>query len=224
MGSHAFLRIVDTVSNSDPYFQQRIDAVGRKFLSPLQKCTAAMRMLVYDVSGDVVDDYVRIEESTAVEYLKKFVYNVCSIFESEYLRKPNSNDVQLAGSNNDINVLDRSPVFDDVLQGCAPESRFAIVRGPTRFWDRADLGRIIRVCIIIHKLIVEDKRDTYATQFGSLPTYDDTTNGLPESNLEKNLMSRMKHVQNSMQMRDRQKYRQLKNDLVEYISQFHNNR
>ena len=29
-------------------------------------------------------------------------------------------------SNNDINVLDRSPVFDDVLQGCAPEINYAI--------------------------------------------------------------------------------------------------
>ncbi|XP_074356458.1 uncharacterized protein LOC141696176 [Apium graveolens] len=94
MGRHIFLRIVDVVSNSDPYFQQRIDAVGRKDLSPLQKCTAAMRMLAYGVSADAVDDYVRIGESTAVECLKKFTAAVCTVFEGEYLRKLNSNDVQ----------------------------------------------------------------------------------------------------------------------------------
>ena len=53
-----------------------------------------MRMLAYGVSADAVDDYVRIGESTAIECLKKFVTGVIFIFESEYLRKPNSNDVQ----------------------------------------------------------------------------------------------------------------------------------
>ncbi|CAM8929538.1 unnamed protein product [Rhodiola kirilowii] len=308
MGKHIFLRIVDALTNSDPYFQQRVDAVGRKGLSPLQKCTAAMRMLAYGVAADAVDDYVRIGGTTAVECLKKFVSNVITIFESEYLRKPNSNDVErllqmgeargfpgmmgsidcmhwqwkncpkawkgmfmsghkgvatilleavassdlwiwhaffgVAGSNNDINVLDRSPVFDEVLQGRAPEvnytinghnynmgyyltdgiypewatfvktiprpqgdkrklfskyqesqrkdverafgvlqSRFAIVRGPARFWDKGDLGKIMRTCIIIHNMIVEDERDTYATQFGPLPIYDDATNGLSQPDL-----------------------------------------
>ncbi|WOH00288.1 hypothetical protein DCAR_0519647 [Daucus carota subsp. sativus] len=80
MGKHVFLRSVDAVSNFDPYFQQRIDAVGRKGLSSLQKCIAAMRMLAYGVSADVVDDYVRIGESIAVEGLKKFVSNIVIIF------------------------------------------------------------------------------------------------------------------------------------------------
>ena len=53
------------------------------------------------------------------------------------------------------------------------QSRFAIVRGPARFWGKEDLGRIMRACIILHNMIVEDERDTYATQFGQLPTYDD---------------------------------------------------
>ncbi|XP_074378102.1 uncharacterized protein LOC141719627 [Apium graveolens] len=190
MGRHVFLRIVDALSNFDPYFQQRVDALRRKGLSSLQKCTAAMRILAYGVSADAVDDYVCIAESTAVEGLKKFVSNVVTIFEGEYLRKPNSNDVQrllqmgeargfpgmmgsidcmhwqwkncpkawkgmfmsghkgvatiileavassdlwiwhaffgVAGANNDINVLDRSPVFDDVLQGHAPDVNYTI--------------------------------------------------------------------------------------------------
>ena len=95
MGRHVFLRIVDALSNFDPYFQQTVDAFGGKGLSPLQKCTAAVRMLAYGVGADAVDDYVRIGTSTTIECLKKFVTNVILIFESEYLRKPNSNDVRL---------------------------------------------------------------------------------------------------------------------------------
>ncbi|XP_074376743.1 uncharacterized protein LOC141718259 [Apium graveolens] len=144
---HVFLRIVDAVSNFDSYFQQRIDAVGRKSLSPLEKCTAAMRMLAYGVSADVVDDYVHIGESTAVEGLKKSVSNIITIFEAWkrmfmsghkgvatiILEAVASSDLWIwhaffgvAGSNNDINVLDRSPVFDDILQGRAPEVNYII--------------------------------------------------------------------------------------------------
>ncbi|XP_074324057.1 uncharacterized protein LOC141660980 [Apium graveolens] len=189
-------------------------------------------------------------------------------------------------SNNDLNVLNRSPVIDDVLQGRAREvnftingnnynmgyyltdgiypewstfvkmiprpqsekrklfskyqesqrkdveptfgvlqSRFAIIRGLARFWDRTDLERIMKACIIIHNIIVEDERDAYVTQFGPLPTYDDATNGLPEPNLgEESFIPYEIYIQNSMQMRDKRIYRQLQNDLVEHISQFHNNR
>jgi hypothetical protein len=43
MRRHLFLRIVEALGNHDEYFQIRSDAVGR--LSPLQKCTAALRIL-----------------------------------------------------------------------------------------------------------------------------------------------------------------------------------
>ncbi|XP_074352298.1 uncharacterized protein LOC141691458 [Apium graveolens] len=105
------------------------------------------------------------------------------------------------------------------------QSRFAIVRGSARFWDKADLGRIMRACIIIHNMIVEDERDTYATRFGPLPIYDDATNGLSQPNLgEEPSMTYETYIQNSMQMRDKWAHRQLQNDLVEHISQFHENR
>ncbi|XP_016191774.1 uncharacterized protein LOC107632620 [Arachis ipaensis] len=85
MRRYVFLQIVDALSNVYPYFQQRVDATGRRGLSPLQKCTAAIRMLAYGVAADAVDDYVRISESTTIECLKKFVEGVISVFEDEYL-------------------------------------------------------------------------------------------------------------------------------------------
>ncbi|XP_057744893.1 uncharacterized protein LOC130962739 [Arachis stenosperma] len=90
----ALHEIAYALSNVYPYFQQRVDATGRRGLSSLQKCTAAIRMLAYGVAADVVDDYVRIGESTTIECLKKFVEGVISVFQDEYLRKPNPNDVQ----------------------------------------------------------------------------------------------------------------------------------
>ncbi|XP_070669061.1 uncharacterized protein [Malus domestica] len=122
------------------------------------------------------------------------------------------------GSNNDINVLWSSPLFDEVVNGWAPEfqykvngnmyelgyyltdgiypswstfvksfshpdsakkklfsqrqesyrkdverafgilqARWAIVRGPARFWQPEDLHSIMMTCIILHNMIVEDE-------------------------------------------------------------------
>ncbi|XP_052114185.1 uncharacterized protein LOC127739714 [Arachis duranensis] len=109
---------------------------------------------------------------------------------------------RISGSNNDINVLDRSLVFDDILNDRAPKATFvksiskpqgekrklfaqyqkgqrkdverafgvlqarvAIIRGPARFWEKKKLANIMRACIILHNMIVEDERDTYAGNF-----------------------------------------------------------
>ena len=58
----------------------RFDAIGRRGLSPLQKCTVAMRILAYGAPGDYVDEYVQIGETTAIECLVNFVRGVNDIF------------------------------------------------------------------------------------------------------------------------------------------------
>ena len=121
---------------------------------------------------------------------------------------------------NDLNILDRSTVFDDIINDVAPEvnfsvngtdyhygyyltdgiypkwvtfiqsipipqgpkavlfsqrqeavrkdvkrafgvlqARFAIVKNPALFWDKVKIGKIMRACIILHNMIVEDERD-----------------------------------------------------------------
>nr|VDD06394.1 unnamed protein product [Brassica oleracea] len=90
---------------------------------------------------------------------------------------------------NDLNILDRSPVFDEIINGNAPEvnfhvngreydlayyladdverafgvlqARFAVVRNPSSLWDKNKIGNIMRACIILHNMIVEDERDSY---------------------------------------------------------------
>ena len=42
------------------------------------------------------------------------------------------------------------------------QARFKIISEPGRMWDIADLAIIMRSCIILHNMIVENERDTYA--------------------------------------------------------------
>jgi hypothetical protein len=39
------------------------------------------------------------------------------------------------------------------------QARFAIVRGPSRFWDKATLYDIMTTCVILHNMIIEDEKD-----------------------------------------------------------------
>ncbi|XP_048591653.1 putative nuclease HARBI1 [Brassica napus] len=184
------------------------------------------------------------------------------------------------GTSNDINVLDKSPVFDDILQGRAPkvnffvngheyhlayyltdgiypnwstfiqsislsqtpkaslfatvqesvrkdvdrafgvlQARFAIVRNPALIWDKAKIGKIMRACIILHNMIVEDERDRH-TQF------DLSQFAQPESNRSSHVdfgysTDMPSNTSNLMairtRLRDRNIHEQLKNDLVEHI-------
>ncbi|WOH08634.1 hypothetical protein DCAR_0728078 [Daucus carota subsp. sativus] len=57
-----FLRIEGAVTTHDSYFIQKINAVGVRGLSSLQKITAALRMLAYGTAADSVDEYIRIGE------------------------------------------------------------------------------------------------------------------------------------------------------------------
>ncbi|XP_048610451.1 uncharacterized protein LOC106433232 isoform X1 [Brassica napus] len=348
MNKPLFMRIVDRLSAEIPYFQQRRDATGRLGLSPLQKATAAIRMMAYGCTADAIDEYLRLAESTALLCLEHFVEGNINLFGDEYLRRPTPEDLQRLldigeicgfpgmigsidcmhwewkncptawkgqytrgsgkptivleavasqdlwichaffgppGTLNDINVLDRSPVFDDILQGRAPkvkyvvnghnyrlpyyltdgiypnwatfiqsirdpqgqkeslfatqqehvrkdverafgvlQARFAIVKNPAFLWDKIKIGKIMRACIILHNMIVEDERDGY-TQF------DVSIFQQPESNrsaqvdfsysdqMPTNLGNVMGMMTIRNEVRDNQIHQRLKADLVENIWQ-----
>ena len=94
MNRPLFTGIVNRLSNEVPYFQHRRDAVGRYGLSPLQKCTAAIRMLAYGCAGDMVDEYLRMGETTALLCLEKFTEGIINLYGEEYLRRPTPEDLQ----------------------------------------------------------------------------------------------------------------------------------
>ncbi|XP_056866738.1 uncharacterized protein LOC130512600 [Raphanus sativus] len=336
-----FMHIVDRLSNEVQYFRQKKDALGRLSLSPLQKCTAAIRVLAYGSSADAVDEYLRLGSTTTRACLEHFVEGIINLFGDEYLRRPTPDDLQrlldvgeyrgfpgmigsidcmhwewkncptawkgqyargsgkptivleavasydlwiwhaffgLPDTSNDINVLDRSPVFDDIIYGQAPkvnfsvngreyhmayyltdgiypkwatfiqsiplpqsekavvfakkqeayrkdverafgvlQARFAIIKNPARFWDKAKIGMIMRACIILHNMIVNDERDGYnVVDFSDFE--EDTRSSHVDPELEDVMppsMATMMGVETTI--RDEQMHRQLKADLVEHI-------
>jgi hypothetical protein len=59
----------------------------------VKKITAAIRMLAYGVTGDYVDEYMRISETTTMISLKLFDQAVVSLYSDTYLRSPTKWDV-----------------------------------------------------------------------------------------------------------------------------------
>ena len=38
------------------------------------------------------------------------------------------------------------------------QARWNIVKQPARFWDRKTLGKIMKTCVILHNMIIQDER------------------------------------------------------------------
>uniref|UniRef100_A0A0D3B8I5 Myb-like domain-containing protein n=1 Tax=Brassica oleracea var. oleracea TaxID=109376 RepID=A0A0D3B8I5_BRAOL len=179
---------------------------------------------------------------------------------------------------NDINVLDRSPVFDDILHGRAPkvkfkvnnhtyrmayyltdgiypnwstfiqsiplpqgpkaekfaqkqesarkdverafgvlQSRFAIVKNPALQWDKEKIGKIMRTCVILHNMIVENERHGYAqintSEFESGESSRSSKVTSRESIQAGDMLDMRREV------RDQEKHARLKADLMENIWQ-----
>jgi hypothetical protein len=51
-------------------------------------------MLAYGVAEDLVDEYMRMSESTCIDSMYNFCRAIISVFGEEYLREPNLEDTQ----------------------------------------------------------------------------------------------------------------------------------
>uniref|UniRef100_A0A0D3B0Q4 DDE Tnp4 domain-containing protein n=1 Tax=Brassica oleracea var. oleracea TaxID=109376 RepID=A0A0D3B0Q4_BRAOL len=333
MSKSLFLRIVHRLSTEVAYFAPTQDAVGRSSLSPLQKCTAAIRQLAYGGGADTVDEYVRLGETTARKCLHQFTAGIIHLFGDEYLRRPTAEDLErllakgeergfpgmigsidcmhwewkncptawkgmysrgtdkptivleavasydlwiwhaffgAPGTMNDLNILDRSPVFDDIIKGIAPQvnfnvngreydfayyltdgiypewatfiqsirlpqgpkhslfaktqesvrkdverafgvlqARFAVIKNPSNLWDKSKITNIMRACIILHNMIVEDERRTQ--------TQDETFQDEDISFCVKMPTELFSTLDRRAKVRGRPIHRQLKLDLIEHI-------
>ena len=72
----------------DDYFIAKPDACGKLGFTSYKKCSAALRMLAYGVAGDMIDEYIRMGESTCLEAMYKFCQAVVAMFGEVYLREP----------------------------------------------------------------------------------------------------------------------------------------
>jgi len=89
-----FLRIVNALGQWSDYFTTKVDALNRRGLSPLQKCTAAIRQLANGSAPDHLDESLKIGETTSMEVMKTFVEGVIAVFGEKYLRRPTVEDAE----------------------------------------------------------------------------------------------------------------------------------
>uniref|UniRef100_A0A0D3ABL9 Uncharacterized protein n=1 Tax=Brassica oleracea var. oleracea TaxID=109376 RepID=A0A0D3ABL9_BRAOL len=135
MNNPLFMRIVGQLSNEVEFFRQKKDALGRLSLSPFQKCTAAIRILAYGIISLFGDEYLRRPTPDDLQRLlhagefRGFSGMIGSIdcMHWEWKNCPTAWKGQYARDTlNDINVLDRSPVFDDIIQSKAPQVTYSV--------------------------------------------------------------------------------------------------
>nr|GEU61911.1 nucleotide-binding, alpha-beta plait [Tanacetum cinerariifolium] len=129
-------------------------------ISALMKCTAAICQFAYGSTTDEFDEYLQMSEHTARDAL--FLFNMCIIelYMPKYLKKTTSKDVVNiqqkhnnvhgfpgmlgsidSGANNDINILDNSPLFDDLLDDLAHAVPVATDPRRTYFKQRQERAR-----------------------------------------------------------------------------------
>nr|KAJ0222962.1 hypothetical protein LSAT_V11C200093520 [Lactuca sativa] len=97
---------------------------------------ATMRMLAYGVAADIVDEYLLCENQPLKTFSGYFILDNNESFHcvktfNGYFILDNNEDFQhaifgLPGTLNDINMLDRSPIFHDVLEGRAQKVNFQV--------------------------------------------------------------------------------------------------
>jgi len=78
---HVFLRIVGDLSSNDNYFTQRVDAAKKEGISPLAKCSMAVRILAYGVAADAVDEYIKIGGTATLECLPRFCKGIIQLYQ-----------------------------------------------------------------------------------------------------------------------------------------------
>nr|GEX69447.1 hypothetical protein [Tanacetum cinerariifolium] len=190
-----FKRIVDEVTIHCPFFCNNGDCIGREDISPLLKCTSAIRQFAYGMIPDQLDEYLQMSDRFSRLSLDHFCTSVMQIFGPEYLRKPMMTDVVklyrhheetqgfsgmlesldfvasqdlwildaffgVSGSNNDINILHQSSLFNDLKTGRAPEILF-VANDVTYQWGYHVVDETYPESAALVKTIPEPSNDDY---------------------------------------------------------------
>jgi hypothetical protein len=98
------------------------------------------------------------------------------------------------------------------------QSRFAMVRGTARWWDKEDLWFIMQACVILHNMIIEDERDeeddfNYHQEGTRELTHEDYQNRDP--------LVLEEFLRIHKEIEDKSSHEQLHNDLVEHLWAIH---
>ncbi|KAK2661179.1 hypothetical protein Ddye_007712 [Dipteronia dyeriana] len=183
MNVELFNCILSAIESNDDYFTQKVDAVGKLGLSPLQKTMAAVQMLAYGCPADFLDEYVQNW-----------------VFETQYLRKPNKNDIARLLKEGE----DRG--FPGMLGS---------LDCPTRIWNAKDLGKIMKTCIILHNMIIENEHHEGINPESWEPYTDEMVDQVDIEHDYTFLVSKM--INRMKQVRDTGMHNDLKMDLINHL-------
>ena len=92
------------------------------------------------------------------------------------------------------------------------QSRFTIVRGPSRVWDTETLENIMKACVIMHNMIIEDEE----------PLIPMSASSMVDKNVEpshENNRTIDEFIDAHKRIRDNETHHQLKEDLIEHLWQ-----
>jgi len=98
------------------------------------------------------------------------------------------------------------------------QSRFAIIKGPARFWNKHVLHDIMSACIIMHNMIIEDERDVHAdiSNWREAPT--------PEVDILVDETTRFQQfLARHKEIKDKEAHLALRNTLIEHLWELHGN-
>ncbi|XP_042423546.1 uncharacterized protein LOC122011206 [Zingiber officinale] len=279
---------VDVVKNHSEYFQWKVNAAGKKVFEAqyLRRPNVAdiqhllemheQRYGFPDMLGSL--DCMHWQWKNCPHRLERPVYsrrswrpNNCARSRSIFGLVDMACLFWDCMSRNDINVLNESPLFNDVLQGNAPEvnftinntqytkgyylidgiypkwatfikrfscpqdpkrkifkerqeaarkdverafrvlqSRWAMIKGPGRFWYKDNLKDIMYTCIILHNMIIENERD-------AVVNWSNDEGDSQSQIFQGSTQQFQAYIRRNYELRDNQLHHQLRADLVEYI-------
>ncbi|KAD0670020.1 hypothetical protein E3N88_43895 [Mikania micrantha] len=116
MSRNLFSRVRNDLAQNYDFFQQRCDGRGNIGFFGLQKCTSAIQQLAYGTST-WRGQFQRGDHPRPTFMLEAVASQDLWIWHAFF---------GASGSNNDINVLDQSPIYNDLIEGKAPDNGRAI--------------------------------------------------------------------------------------------------
>lgn len=93
LSKDVFVKIFDTI-HGEGIFKLRTDAAGKQGIHPIVRMAAALRMLAYGTAADSWDEYLQMSEDSTLHSMKSFSELIVRLFENEYLREPNEDDLK----------------------------------------------------------------------------------------------------------------------------------
>ncbi|XP_065626931.1 uncharacterized protein LOC112038335 [Quercus suber] len=146
-------------------------------------------------------------EYTMGYYLADDIYLKWSTF-VKTIPSPQGHKNKLFAKAQEANKKDVERAFG-VLQ-----ARFAIVRGPARFFHSETLQDIMKVCVILHNMIVKDERDVNKAVELDYEQIDDN----PTIQLSReNTNTFTEFIETHQCIRDHKNHFQLQSDLIEHL-------